>query len=100
MSAHSETLGQFRQEFDRDLGHLKDCICWGERDIGKFNGSIREKASRRIDSRREKLLYDRKIVEGFGVSAQTKGGCAYYVHNAKGETANPPIQGCQPRQGH
>ena len=55
-----------QQEFDRDLGHLKDCICWGERDIGKFNGSIREKASRRIDSRREKLLYDRKIVEGLG----------------------------------
>ena len=57
---------EIEREFQQDLGYLRDYIRWVERDVKEFNGSIKEKASQLIDSRREKLLLDRKIVEGLG----------------------------------
>lgn len=55
-----------QQEFQQDIENLHSYIGWSERDVRAFNESIREKASRRIDGRRDKLLQDRQIVERLG----------------------------------
>ena len=55
-----------RDEFQRDLGLLKQFLGWVEHDVNQFNITIEEKASQFISARREKLLHDRGIVENLG----------------------------------
>ena len=57
-----------RDEFQRDLGSLKQFLGWVERDVNQFNATIEEKASQFISARRDKLLHDRGIVESLGFS--------------------------------
>lgn len=49
---------QIKREFERDKKNLSEYLGWIARDIAPFNSSLRDKATRLIESRREKLMKD------------------------------------------
>lgn len=65
-----------RAEFDRDLGEIKSCLEWTERDVAPFNQSVTEKARQHIEARRNQLLKDRGMVAGLGFPLHQREGAA------------------------
>ena len=57
---------QVKGEFSRDFEALKRYVGKIERIVQNFNSTIHAKASKCIDSRREKILRDRQLVESLG----------------------------------
>ena len=51
-----------KEQFDRDLSSVQENLEWIASDVNRFNSTIRENVSGRIDQRRNKLLQDRQIV--------------------------------------
>lgn len=63
-------------EFKRDLENLKSYLGWIEQDLAPFNAAVRDKAKKRIEARRQKLLNDRGLAEKIGFPLRRRGGVA------------------------
>lgn len=55
-----------RSGFDRDLMELQKWLGWITKDATPFNASLRDKAKRRIEHRRERLLNSQGLVASLG----------------------------------
>jgi hypothetical protein len=84
-----------RRDFDRDLTVIKQHLEWLTRDVAPFNSSLRDKARRWIQSRRDRLHRDRAMVEeiGFPLRKRDNAPQTYAVPTVR---RKPPIAGTQP----
>ncbi len=55
-----------RNEFDKDIRMINDYVGWIARDISPYNMGLREKARKRIEWRRDKLLKDQGMAAALG----------------------------------
>ena len=65
-----------KEQFDRDLSSVQENLEWIASDVNRFNSTIRENVSGRIDQRRNKLLQDRQIVAKLDFPLRHRSGCA------------------------
>ena len=63
-----------KEQFDRDLSSVQGGLEWIASDVNRFNSTIRENVSGRIDQRRNKLLQDREIVADLGFPLRRRSG--------------------------
>jgi hypothetical protein len=65
-TAVDPTPDELKTQFERELGMVRDYLRWAAADVAPFNGSLRDKVSSKIETRRIKLLADRGVVESLG----------------------------------
>lgn len=63
-----------KEQFDQDLNSVKENLEWIANDVDRFNSTIRQNVSGRIDRRRSKLLQDREIVADLGFPLRRRSG--------------------------
>ena len=55
-----------KADFERNISEIRRWLEWIASDVSQFNNTLREKASSRIERRREKLLKDQGVVASLG----------------------------------
>ncbi len=61
-----------KSEFERDISQIRQYLKWIDFEVSQFNSSLRDKARRRIESRRQKLLKDQGLVASLGFPLRKK----------------------------
>ncbi len=63
-----------RAELDRALANIKQCLAWAARDVAPFNESLRAKARKHIEARRNQLLKDKGMAAALGFPLRRREG--------------------------
>jgi hypothetical protein len=63
-----------RTEFDRDMQNVSNYIAWGTEDVEQYNRGLPQQIRLQLDSRKEKFLKDRGLVEALGFPIKARAG--------------------------
>jgi ElaB/YqjD/DUF883 family membrane-anchored ribosome-binding protein len=57
---------RIKNKFNTILAEIKNWLEWVSKDVTQFNSNLKQKIEKEINSRRDKLLKDKKLVAGMG----------------------------------
>ena len=63
-----------RSSFDNDLKNIEQFLQWGEAQIQSYNQGLKATIQQQLNSRKEKFLKDRGLVESLGFPIKTRDG--------------------------